>query len=464
MHNNPHLYTDYFVSLRSVSYYEPQNFNNMKKQLLGLTLLLLGSVGLVTGQTHTGNVTITGRLGIGAGTPTTIPGSQTFLITDNNIRLHFDDNSSTGNYPANDWEIEINSSQNGGDSYFAIDDETAGNTPFKIMAGAPSHSMHVNANGELGIGTENPAQLIHTLNGNTPALRLEQDGSSGWTPQTWDIAGNETNFFIRDVSNGSSLPFKIMPGAATNTLVLQSSNNIGLMTASPQARLHINVSGSTDNRLVIKDGTTNPSELIVDANGNVGIGVDVPEEKLDVEGAINIGTTTNTNEGTIRWTGTDFEGYKNGVWVSFTSTGTDNQTLSLSGNILTIQNGNTIDLTPVIQPLLDRIDALETEVNSCCGTTLINELGGTDNPVLFQNYPNPFDESTIIEYYLPRGHQGAYLELFTVDGAFVSRIPVKASGQGSVVISKAAMAAGNYVYSLIADGQLIGTKQMTISH
>lgn len=59
---------------------------------------------------------------------------------------------------------------------------------------------------------------MHTVDGDSPTLRLEQDGSSGFTPQTWDIAGNEANLFIRDVTNGSKLPFRIRPNAPTDSL------------------------------------------------------------------------------------------------------------------------------------------------------------------------------------------------------------------------------------------------------
>ena len=144
--------------------------------------------------------------------------------------------------------------------------------------------------------------------------------------------------------------------------------------------------------------------------------------------------------------------------------GGDDQGLTLTGNILEIDNGNSVDLTSILQPLLDRIDVLETEVSNCCGTVFINDPGGNDEAQLFQNYPNPFDETTIIEYYLPYGYEQAHLDIFTIDGSFVSRIPVKSVGQGSVVIGQNAMAAGQYVYSLFADGNLIGTKQMTVSH
>jgi len=54
---------------------------------------------------------------------------------------------------------------------------------------------------------------------------------------------------------------------------------------------------------------------------SVGIGTSTPLERLDLEGAIRIGNTVNNNAGTIRWTGTDFEGYTGSEWKSLTSGG-----------------------------------------------------------------------------------------------------------------------------------------------
>jgi hypothetical protein len=70
-------------------------------------------------------------------------------------------------------------------------------------------------------------------------MRLEQDGSSGFTAQTWDIAGNEANFFIRDVTHGSALPFRIEPSTPANALYLDSTGRIGLGTTAPAVPLDI---------------------------------------------------------------------------------------------------------------------------------------------------------------------------------------------------------------------------------
>ncbi|MCG3166674.1 MAG: hypothetical protein POELPBGB_02454 [Bacteroidia bacterium] len=50
---------------------------------------------------------------------------------------------------------------------------------------------------------------------------------------------------------------------------------------------------------------------------NVGVDVASPVEKLDVLGAIHIGTTTNTNAGTIRWNSPNFQGYDGTQWINF---------------------------------------------------------------------------------------------------------------------------------------------------
>jgi hypothetical protein len=72
----------------------------------------------------------------------------------------------------------------------------------------------------------------------TPRLRLEQIGG-GFGAQTWDIAGNEANFFVRDVSGGNLLPLRIRPGAPTSSIDITAAGNVGLGTAAASAPLQI---------------------------------------------------------------------------------------------------------------------------------------------------------------------------------------------------------------------------------
>jgi len=110
----------------------------------------------------------------------------------------------------------------------------------------------------------------------------------------------------------------------TDTSILSGDSNLywdntnkklGLGTASPQNRIDINGAlaiGTTYAGL----NTAPANGLIIE--GNVGIGQTSATEKLELSGAIKIGTATGTANGTIRWTGADFEGRKNNIWTSFT--------------------------------------------------------------------------------------------------------------------------------------------------
>ncbi len=201
-------------------------------------------------------------------------GYDALVFKENNLRIYFEDTSSTSSFPRNDWRITINDRVNGGKNKFAIDDVSSGRTPFTIEAGAKVNSLFIDpqnatGNARIGIGMSSPAVTLHIADGNTPTVRLWQDGSDGWGAYTWDIAGNETNFFIRDVSNSSNIPFKIIPGAGTNSLCVYSNGNIGFGIKEAAASLHIKKTGLTaaNNMMLIQNGTTDT--LTLDGIGNL---------------------------------------------------------------------------------------------------------------------------------------------------------------------------------------------------
>jgi hypothetical protein len=160
-------------------------------------------------------------------------GFDTLRLKENNTRIKFDDTSTLSGFPANDWQITANDSASGGASYLAFDDVTNSKQPFRVTANAPTASLFVDSTGRVGLRTSTPVLDLSIRTGNTPAHRLEQDTSGGFTAQTWDIGGNEANFFIRDVTGGSRLSFRIRPGAPTSSIDISSVGNIGIGTSSP---------------------------------------------------------------------------------------------------------------------------------------------------------------------------------------------------------------------------------------
>jgi hypothetical protein len=187
-------------------------------------------------------------------------GFDTIRLKENNTRIGFDD-TSVGAFPANDWQLIANDNASGGASKFSIDDVTGAKTPFTIIAGAPSNSLYVGNTGNVGLGTATPVLDLHMLTGDTPAIRLEQSSGSGFTPQTWDVAGNEANFFVRDLTSGSRLPFRIRPGAPTSSIDIAASGNVGIGTASPQQKLHVAGSTQIDGNLQVEGRVTELSNV-----------------------------------------------------------------------------------------------------------------------------------------------------------------------------------------------------------
>ncbi len=136
--------------------------------------------------------------------------------------------------------------------------------------------------GNVGIGTTTPGYLLHVSKSMvSPSIRIQNAGGTGGAA-----------FEMIDDASGADWKFK-----ATNSggfKIRDHSSALDVMTIE---------SGSAANAIYI------------DAGGNVGLGSTTPLEKLQVSGAIRLGTTASTNPGTIRYTGTHFQGRIASGWL-----------------------------------------------------------------------------------------------------------------------------------------------------
>ena len=269
-------------------------------------------------------------------------GFDTIRLKENNTRIKFDDTSTSSGFPANDWQLTANDSASGGSNKFSIEDITGSKVPFTVTAGASTNSIFVDSTGRVGFRTSTPVLDLHVNTSNTPAMRLEQNNSGGFTAQTWDVAGNEANFFVRDVTGGSRLPLRIRPGAPTSSVDIAASGNVGMGTASPSAPLTIARTISSGTTFLQLDNVTNVAtnsnldftvlggsvaigriaavysgsndvglsfstfpgaalaeRVRIDKNGNVGIGTTSPGSQLVIA---NGATTSSVNAGATQFT------------------------------------------------------------------------------------------------------------------------------------------------------------------
>ncbi|MCB0441071.1 MAG: T9SS type A sorting domain-containing protein [Flavobacteriaceae bacterium] len=317
---------------------------------------------------HSGNSEITGSLGIGVDIPNNHNyGADTFVLAENNLRIYFWDTSTTGAFPSNDWRLTANDQNNGGANYFSIDDVTAGNVPFRVQAGSGNNALVLSSNGgNVGLGTANPVLELQITDGDTPGIRLEQDLSGGYPAHTWDVAANETNFFIRDVTNASALPFRIQGNTQGGALTIGSVGNVGIGLntnsgfSNPNAsvELRANNKGLQLNRLTNAQRTALGTAL---GAGQVGVIVyDTEDQQL------------------YTWDGTTW----NGGLVD-----TDNQTIDvfqLNGNNLelSLEDDGVATQTVDLSSYLDNTDNQVADVFQLNGNNL--ELSLEDDGVATQ--------------------------------------------------------------------------------
>ncbi len=82
---------------------------------------------------------------------------------------------------------------------------------------------------------------------------------------------------------------------------------------------------------------------------------------------------------------------------------------------------------------------------------------------LYQNTPNPFTESTLIQCDIAESVANANLYIYNMNGEQITEFVITERGSTSVTIDGGSLSAGMYLYALVADGQVIDTKRMILT-
>jgi hypothetical protein len=227
--------------------------------------------------------------------------------------------------------------------------------------------MRIDSAGNVGIGTSSPSSLgkLVVVGGNIvangggtgdPEFRL--NGASGGVTRNYAMGTDATQrLYWYDYT------------ASAYRMVIDSTGNVGIGTSSPDAKLHISatdinqlllqrtgaITGSyriavagANNNLYIQDTAQSADRLVINSNGNVGIGTSSPAQALSVSG--NIAATGSIDCGTqflglaadsaaapsFSFTGdTDTGMFRSGTnQVSLTTGGTDRMRITSAGKIL----------------------------------------------------------------------------------------------------------------------------------
>jgi hypothetical protein len=112
--------------------------------------------------------------------------------------------------------------------------------------------------------------------------------------------------------------------------------------------------------------------------------------------------------------------------------------------------------------LKKELEELKTLVKNISSGNVITPAESTES-MLYQNAPNPSNESTTIKYAISPLIKKATLKIVGMNGSTLKEIDVTGNRNGVVEIHAGEFAPGNYVYSLIIDNKIIDSKKMTLT-
>jgi hypothetical protein len=116
------------------------------------------------------------------------------------------------------------------------------------------------------------------------------------------------------------------------------------------------------------------------------------------------------------------------------------------------------NLEKTVSELTERISNLERMFSAQQNTSGIRSaataLETNDVATLEQNVPNPFSQSTVIKFSIPKKSFSAILKIISVDGTSMLTNVITQKGTGQIEVSGRDLPSGKYLCLLIVDGEI----------
>jgi hypothetical protein len=238
---------------------------------------------------------------------------------------------------------------------------------------------------------------------NSSAAGIEYTGTFGVglnaaATSSYLIGGKPGNSLTNSIPNSLMIGFKSTP------TLLVTETSVAVNTTTPTAAFHVNCASAANVRFEnLPQGTGNI--LVIDANGYV-------------------------RRSTV--------------------------------SALTGGGGNGSKDAQIINEQQERIKALESrleKLEALLTKALPQETPLTEAVELNQNFPNPTNGFTTIDYVIPASFNNTTMSITDVNGKLVKEIKLT-EHKGSVTIDSSTMIHGTYIYSIKSDGKLLSSKKM----
>lgn len=338
--------------------------------------------------------------------------------------------------------------------------------------------MRLTRDGNLGIGTSAPSEQLHT----TAGVRFG-GLTTGGTPNNMVVSDATGKLWLRAIPtsgiSNACTTINFVPKVSTTggnlscSQIFDDGTSVGIGTSSGFA--YTWVSGLT--------GTTPPP-----ASGNVRLFVNGVTKALayfatsDIRYKKDINSINNASDIISKLDGKTYfwktDEYKEKDFSTARQYGFIAQELEkvIPEAVITDENGyKSVNYDMVIPVLVQNAKEQQKQINE--QKELINELlAKTNNATgvnqlnnanegfaLDQNIPNPFSQETVIKYTLPQQTKTAVLNVYDLSGKQITSFPLNERGASSITVSSEKLAAGIYIYSVVADGKIMDSKRMVVA-
>ncbi len=269
--------------------------------------------------------------------------------------------------------------------------------------------------GNVGVGLSAPTAKLEVAHTSTPAsaqLTLTETTAANYArlvlrninqPDFWTIAGQNTGTPATDKlsfyhsTGGEVIQFngagnigiganafpgsKITIDGGAATALTAAGNGNSLLNpvvniannGSSGIALNVTSVGNTGTAIsAVSNGASGKAlevsgvdKAIIVTSGKSGFGITSPAEVVDVNGGVRIGNTSTTNAGTLRYNGTDFQGYTGGQWVTLSGNPVSSQWIQNGNNLTNANTGNIgIGANPAANAKLDVSSSLANTLNA----------------------------------------------------------------------------------------------------
>jgi hypothetical protein len=324
--------------------------------------------------------------------------------------------------------------------------------------------------GNVGIGTSAPTAnldikgVIRIRGGNASQGKVLTSDNNG--EASWQALPQPTSILPSVATINNTLRFNGTSWVEASGLKVDGSNNIIIsnnlklpLNAGVNKILTSDTAGNASWQVPMNNNwTLNSTNLTSNNTGNIGIGiVGAPSQKLDVGGAIKIGTTNINTKGSIRYNSTDssFEAYDNSKWKGIVNN------VSVKG---AYSNGSAPYFSSMVRNLYVELPYLRDTIKKS-GTYLViltaKGLGFDEYNDLYDNTDNRFDNGGKLRVCPPNSlgnfcflqKEIFYTKYGNTSGSAVSYDYISDDGEKSAIVY---LNAGDIIKTFAYITQLIG--------